>query len=280
MLTGHLDTRRRAIRAQDGFTLPELLVAMAMGMIVLVGLVTLMTFTMDQTQTTFSGVSATRQARTALANIENELHSACVDGSPPIQAGSTATKLVFISYYGSAAAPTPVWHVITFNATSGTLTDTSYAVTANATYDSTGVPPAWTPASTATSTTTLLTNVSAQASGTPVFQYYEYAADGTDPSGDTYMIIPDGTNLAPGQTGTPPNNPLNTSVTGGLSQAYADNTVEVMINLRAGPALENLNSPSETSADDSVTDAISLRLTTPPDYVPAGATAEGYGPCE
>ena len=51
-----------------------------------------MIVTLRQTQRTFTKVDATRQARTALATIENELHSACVNGRRvPVQAGSTAT---------------------------------------------------------------------------------------------------------------------------------------------------------------------------------------------
>ena len=48
-----------------------------------------------------------------------------------------------------------------------------------------------------------------------------------------------------------------------------------MINLLVGPTSENLDNSSLTSDVDPVTDAISLRLTTPPDYVPSGS---GSGP--
>jgi hypothetical protein len=276
MLTGGAHRTDRHRRSEAGVTLIELVVAMSAGIVVMIGLFSIMIVTLHQTQRTFTKVDATRQARNALANIENELHSACVDGSPPVQAGSTATSLNFISYFGSGTNPTPVWHQITFNSTGGTVTDSSYT----ASYNTSGSGANWIKGSLA-STTTLLTNVSAQTSGsttTPVFQYYAYTPEGTDSSGDTFWIVPDGTNLAPGATGTPPNAPLTT--TSGLAQSDANNTVEVVINLFAGSTSERLNNPGLTAVDDSVTDAISLRLTTPPDYVASGATAEGYGPCE
>jgi prepilin-type N-terminal cleavage/methylation domain-containing protein len=255
--------------AQSGFTLVELCVAMAVGTIVIIGLFSILIVVLHQTQRTFTRVSATRQARIAFSNIENELHSACVDGSPPIQTGSTATSAQFVSYYGDAANPTPVWHVLTFNAAAGTLTDSTYNVS--------GTGPDWTEG-TLVSTNTLLSNA-AQDGTTPVFQYYAYTAEYTDGAGNVYWIVPDGTNLAPGETGTPVNAPLSASGTG-LSATNANNTVEVVINLLVGASGDGLAKPSLSSVDDPVTDTISLRLTTPPDYVPSGAAAEGYGPCQ
>ena len=90
--------------------------------------------------------------------------------------------------------------------------------------------------------------------------------------------MPDGTNLPPGGTGTPPNTPLSTSPS--LSLADASNTVEVVINLLVGASSERLNNPNLTAVFAPVTDSVSLRLTTPPDSVAAGTTATGYGPCQ
>ena len=95
---------------QDGFTFAELSVAMAAAIVVIIGLFSIMVVTLHQTQRTFTKVDATRRARTALADIENELHSACLVGSPlsqngdpPIQAGSEVIHLIFLSYYGNVA---------------------------------------------------------------------------------------------------------------------------------------------------------------------------------
>jgi prepilin-type N-terminal cleavage/methylation domain-containing protein len=275
MLTalGRRPPRRR--QGEDGFTLVELLVAMAAAIVVLFGATSVMIGTLHQTQRTFTKVDATRRARTGLANIENELHSACVSGNPPIQGvtggviESDANNLVFLSFFGTAANPTPVWHKLTFNSAAATLTDSSYNVS--------GTGPNWTQGS-LISTTTVLTNVAQQTSTTPAFQYYAYQTAYTDAGGNVYWMIEDGSNVQPGTTNTTPSSPLSASA--GLSAADASNVVEVVVNLLVGASSATLNNPSLHAVDDSVTDAISLRLTTPPDYVPAGTTATGYGPCQ
>jgi Tfp pilus assembly protein PilW len=271
MLTG---LRRRAfarLRSEDGFTLAELSVAMATGIVVTIGLLWMVVGTVQQSQRTFTRVDATRQARTAIANVENELHSACVTGDPPIQAGSDGNNLSFLSYFGTGANPQPVWHQISL--TSGTLTDTTYG----ATYNATGTGADWTRTGTGVKTT-LLTNVAALGT-TPVFQYYAYQQQSyTDSAGNVYWMIPDGTNIPPG----PPTVPAAPNIASAvpLSVGDADNVVEVVINVLVGSSGSNLNGPTTHAVDDPVTDTISLRLTTPPNYTPAGTPATGYGPCE
>lgn len=253
------------MRSQDGFTLIELLVAMALGLIVLFALTQIFIVTIDQSRRTFTRVDATRQARIALAKIENELHSACTDGpqAAPVQTGADGNDLDFLSYTGTAASPTPVWHQITL--ASGTLTDYSYGVT--------GTAPNWGRATNYTSSNVLLSNV-VQNGSTPPFQYFAYASfAGTD--GNTYWTIPDGTNPNPVTGAAMAAAPLATP----LTDAGSNSTVEVMINLLVGPTSENLNNLALTSEDDPVQDSVSLRLTTPPDNSP-GPTSEDYMPCE
>jgi hypothetical protein len=266
--------------AVDGFTLVELLVAMATGLLVMIGATTVLFVMMRQTQRTFTRIDATRQARTAFGNIENELHSACVNGDPPIQgiaaAGtveSDANDVVFLSYTGPAANPTPVWHKLSYSATAGTLTDSSY----NAVYTSSTTGQDWTQG-TLLSTNVLLSNLPTQSTTTPVFQYFAYQSVGTDASGNVYYAIPDGTTVSPLTGATITAAPLSTS--GGLSFANATSVVEVLINLLVGPSSSNLSNSSLTSVDDAVSDSISLRLTTPPDSAPSGSSSSTYGPCQ
>jgi Tfp pilus assembly protein PilW len=275
MLTRALHRLRGRLRAEHGFTLAELCMAMAAGVVVLTGLGSIMIATLHQTQRTFTTVDATRQARTAFAKIENELHSACVDGSPPIQGvttgavGSDDNNLVFISYIGTSATPTPVWHDLSFNAAAKTLVDTSYNVT--------GTSPNWAPGTTVLSTNTLLTNA-ARVGTTPVFQYFAYTNEYTDASGNVYWIIPDGNSAIPVTGVTPAAAALSTS--GGLSANDSNNVVEVLINLLVGPTSSTLNRASLTSANDAVSDTISLRLTTPPDYVAPSVSSASFAPCQ
>ena len=275
MLTPTLKSSRVRPGTEHGFTLAELSVAMFAGVVVIIGLFTIIDVTLHQTQRTFTKVDATQRARTALAKIENELHSACVGGSAPIQGvtngaiESDANNLVFLSFSGTSANPVPVWHHIAFNSSAATLTDTTYPVT--------GTAPDWSQGSSPTATTTLLTNVAQLASTTPAFQYYAYKPEYTDSSGNQYMLVPDGTNLVPGNS-TAPNQRLATSA--GLSASDAASTVEVVINLLVGSSSQVGLNTTLQSDEDSVTDAVSLRLTTPPDYVPSGSTPTGYGPCQ
>lgn len=264
---------------EAGFTLVELLVAMAGASIVIFALAMILIVTLNQTSRTTNRVQTTQLSRTALASIENELHSACVGGGQaPIQAGSTATSLQFLSYYGSAATPTPVWHVLAYNPTAHTLSDSSYPVTGSA--------PNWVQGATPTNTQVMLSNVTprldSSGNAIPVFQYYAYQAGSSD-TGGTYWVVPDGTTTDPGTGQAVANNPLLVA-SGGLTTTQAQQAVEVTINLSAAANSRNLT--SQTSGNYQVDDAISLRLTTPPDEVPStttvptGSIPSGYGPCE
>jgi len=268
---------RRASSEEVGFTLVELVVAMAMGIVVMFALSYIMIAMLHQSQRTFTRVDATRQDRVALNNIDNELHSACVDGSSPVQATSTGSTLIFLSYQGNSTNPTPVWHQLTFSG--GTLKDYRYTATQTTTYLATGTGQEWqqgtalTPAS-----VTLLSNVSQQTNpSVPIFKYYRYVWAAADSGNNNYYTVPDGSSVNP-LTGAAIGDSGGLPLTGGgLSQDDAANTVEVVINLVAGATNNNLNKTSIET--DSVTDAISLRLTTPPDYLPAGKPMSGYGPC-
>ena len=242
---------------------------MSVGIVVMFALTGIMIVSLRQSQRTFTSVDATRQARTALATVENELHSACVNGDAPIQATSDSNSLNFLSYTGGAANPTPVWHVLAYS--SGTLTDSVYP----AVYTTTGTGHSWTQGTPRTSQTTLLTNVTQQPGSVPVFQYYQYVTAYTS-GGNAYWYVPDGNNIMPGTTGSTPNSALTTP----LTATMAGTAVEVVLNLFVGPSGENLANSTLTSSFDPITDAISLRLTTPPDYVPSGSGSASYLPCQ
>ena len=261
---------------EAGFTLVELLVACGASIVVLLALTALMTTTLHQTQRTFTEVDATRQARAVVATIDDELHSACVDaGAAPVQARSTADTLNFVSYTGDAASPgltttggaaNPIlYHRVRLSA--GTLTDATYlAEAANG---------AWTPGA-HQGTVTLLRDATVQ-SGTDPFEYFSYKAFPA-PDGNDYWTIPDGTDSLPG--GTVPK-PAPLSDTGsGLSSAKAQSTVEVVFNLTALAGEQNPGDPALAGTADPVSDAISLRLTTPPNEVAASAGSGDYGPCQ
>jgi Tfp pilus assembly protein PilW len=263
MLSTHSPSLSQLLEGEQGVSLIELLVAILAGMIVIIALFNLQIVTLHQTTRVFTRVDATQHARVAIESLENELHSACLtDNVTPVQAGSTANSLEFISQVGNGATLTPVEHIITFNSVAGTLTDAQYAETGMTT-NSSGVP-IYTFASTATSTRTLLTNVS-QTGSTPVFQYYAYqepmngSTPYTDASGDAYMMLLDGTSEVPGTSTIPPASPLSTSPS--LSSADAANTAEVVTSLSVGASGTTGENTSLSDASDSVSDGVVLRLT-------------------
>jgi prepilin-type N-terminal cleavage/methylation domain-containing protein len=255
MLSARLASKARE---DDGFTLVELLVAMAAASVVLISLILILVSTSDQAQLTTTRIAATRETRAALSTIENELHSACVgtgttQNLAPVEPGSDGSSLRFVSYTGPSINPTPTWHVLSYNGTNGTLTDSSYSVT--------GTNGLWTPASQPTSTTTLLAEVSTQA-GTPMFQYFAYQA----------YPIANSTNDYP--TAAPEQVPLTSG-----SDGSAGATVEVLITLVGQADTAYAGQAGLSATADPETDGISLRLSDPPDEAPA-TSGGSYGPCE
>jgi type II secretory pathway component PulJ len=271
MLTRALHHIGHASR-EDGFTLPELLVSMIAGLVVVGALFTIMDVTLHQTSRTYTKLDATQRARPTMEAIENELHSACVGGNTsPIQSGSDANNLIFVTQYGTAASPVPQWHQISYSAGAKTLTESVYAVT--------GAAPNWARGAQVGGTRTLLTNVQQQLAGTPataqnVFQYFAYEPAYKDSSGNTDMIVLDGLNTVPGATTFPNPDPLPASP---LSATDAPSTVEVLINMVVGASGARGLNPALSGVNDTVTDAVLLRLTPPDNQVATGAS---FGPCQ
>lgn len=165
----------------------------------------------------------------------------------------------------------PQWHQISFSAAAKTVTESVYAVTGSA--------PNWAKGAQVGTTRTLLTNVQPRMAGTPataqdVFQYFAYEPAYTDSSGNTDMIVLDGLNTVPGPTTFPNPDPLPASP---LSTVDAPNTVEVLINMVVGASGAPGQNPALSGVNDSVTDAVLLRLTPPDNQVATGAN---FGPCQ
>jgi type II secretory pathway pseudopilin PulG len=268
----------------EGFTLVELLVAMAAGMVVVGGLVTVLSVTLQQTTNTFTRVDATERARTMLARVEDELHSACLaNGVTPIEGGAQGTKasdasnLVFVSQFGTSASPTPVEHKITFNSANGTLTEYTYNATTGG-----SDPTKWAFSSNPTNASgKLLLNHVAQVTipGTPsptvvpVFQYFAYEPY-TDVNGNPAEMLLDGSAPVPGTTTLPNPDPLVVPLTSATTSAPS--VAEVTINLVVGPQGGSFENTNLSGVDDPVTDSIVLRFTPPADAADAGVT---FGPC-
>lgn len=241
MAARHPTSARERLSREGGFTLVELMVVMASGLIVASALFTILDVTLRQTTHTFSRVDATQRARTVLERISNEMHSSCVENdTTPIILGSTASSVSFWNAYGSGVSLTPVKRTITFNSGTSKLTESVYPVVSGTS------PSEWEADTTPSSTQTLLTNV-AQSGTTPVFQYYRADASGQIP-------------LTPSPS---------------LSETQAEQTIEVRMTLVVKPtggSNQNVNLAANT-----VTNSVSLRLSPTPN---PGAPNQHFDPCQ
>lgn len=163
-------TRPDLIDGEDGYTLIELMTALATGVIVFAGLTLVVMATMHHSTRTQNRVHATQEARLVLQKIVTEMHSACVAAEvAPVQPNSGANAIAYVYQTGSGAALTPVLHEVVLSGT--TLNMLTYPATSGST-------PSWTFSTTASATRTLMANVAPVSTGAPVFSYYAYGSGG------------------------------------------------------------------------------------------------------
>jgi prepilin-type N-terminal cleavage/methylation domain-containing protein len=168
---------------ERGFTLPELLVALAAAVVVVIGASTVMIDSLHTSRHVTDTVVSVQEGRTATEQLLQELNSGCLANDvSPIQASTATgitpavstdgTHLVFVSGLGDSATATPTEHVLSVQ--SGALVDTAYASTG-------GSPPAlnvaatWTFNTTPVSRRVLLEKVSQINGTTPLFTYFSYS---------------------------------------------------------------------------------------------------------
>jgi prepilin-type N-terminal cleavage/methylation domain-containing protein len=160
-------TQRVDLRGEEGFTLPELLVAIVIGLFILFAAFGLLDTTVSVGSKVNKRVDATQRGRTALDVITRDLRSqVCVPGDPALPSLSAASDNSVDVYTdlgdGSASKP-PQRRTITFNPTQRTITESIYTPTVAA-----GV---YTFPTSPTLTRTLLNDVVRDGT-TPVFTYY------------------------------------------------------------------------------------------------------------
>jgi Tfp pilus assembly protein PilW len=168
----------RDIGDEGGFTLVELLMTMLTSLVIMSAIVMMLTTSLRNQDRINKRVDANQRVRPVMTRIIQELHSACVaprmtpiigDGTT---SGSTGTRISFLSKSGATVTPTPDLHVISLSGT--TLSESVYTATSGA------QPGPWTFSPTPSSTTQLLTQVTAPASG--MFQYYDFVNGQVDTS--------------------------------------------------------------------------------------------------
>jgi prepilin-type N-terminal cleavage/methylation domain-containing protein len=157
-----------AMRDERGFSLPELLVSVMVFGIVLTAILQMVTVTIGNQARISQHVSANQRGRPVMTQLMNNLRSSCVtSGVAPVQVGSSATSISFLSKSGSSVNPVPDKRIVTLSGT--TLTETVYAPTG-------GTAAAPTFSATPSSNRVLMTNIAGAVSvaGTtlPIFRYY------------------------------------------------------------------------------------------------------------
>jgi prepilin-type N-terminal cleavage/methylation domain-containing protein len=222
----HLRRRLDIARDERGMTLAEMVVAMAIGGIVLVATTTLVLGTMRATTKVSKRVESTSNSRIVLTDLVDELNSSCIMPKvAPIREGSSGGELRFVHARGSAVTPTPILSKISLDETAKTtLVQRDYAyVSGNAPY--------WVfNESKPISTTQLMTGVSQISASQPLFRYYAYSP----------------------ATGTTSEIPLATP----LSVPSAQTVIQVGVALKVSP-----RGSSDETIPIQIEDSSSLRLT-------------------
>jgi prepilin-type N-terminal cleavage/methylation domain-containing protein len=213
------------LRSEQGFTLPELLVGIVIGMIVLFAALTLLDNTVSLGAKVGKRVDATQRGRTALDRITRDLNSmVCLPGDPAQDAlisGSDTSIDVYADLGDGSASKPPQRRTVTYNPTARTITERVYTPTGSAGNYVFPTSP--------TSTTTLLSDVIPDGT-TPIFTYYPI-----DPTPDD--------DVAP--------TPLSTA-TGALVATDLDAVARIRITFKALPSGRTTSKPGDAVMQDDV----------------------------
>jgi prepilin-type N-terminal cleavage/methylation domain-containing protein len=164
-------------RGEEGFTLPELLVAIVIGTVVALAAFGLLDTAVGVGTKVNKRVDATQRGRSAMSIITRDLRSqVCLPGDPPaasLRAASDTSVDVYADLGNGSTATPPQRRTITFDAAGRRITENIYTPTGSA--------GSYVFPTTPTVTRTLVTDV-VQDGTTPVFRYYPVD---TTPDDDT-----------------------------------------------------------------------------------------------
>jgi prepilin-type N-terminal cleavage/methylation domain-containing protein len=163
--------RRPRLQDERGFSLPELLVAMFIGMIILLAAFMLLDRSISASGQIADRTEALQRGRLAMDLITRELRSqVCVGTTPPIISGSGTS----VSFYADLSDGTqPIkQRTLTFNAATDTITES--VVTGTGTYPALS----FSGAATSVPLLTKVRQIVDVATTRPVFRYYGYVVGG------------------------------------------------------------------------------------------------------
>ena len=213
------------LRSEEGFTLPELLVGIIIGMIVVIASLNVLDSTVSLGTKVSKRVDATQRGRTGLDRVTRDLQSmVCVPGDPAqdaLIAGSDNSVDVYADLGDGSASRPPQRRTITYDPTQRKITERVYTPTGSAGLYVFPTAP--------TATTTLLNDV-IQDGSTPIFTYYPIDSTPDD-------------DVAP--------TALSTS-TGALAATDLDNVARIRITFKALPSNRSTAKPGDAVMQDDV----------------------------
>jgi prepilin-type N-terminal cleavage/methylation domain-containing protein len=167
------------LRAQQGFTVIEMVVAMTIGLVVLSATFTFLESTVRLNSGVLAKTDAMQRGRQAMDTMTQQLRSqVCLDYShPAVLPGATADSVTFYTDYSSTGKPA-IKRTLTLDTTKNQIRSSRYEPTPNPP----AAPDTWYPAA-PTGIQNVLENVTRQTdpkTGVPVpfLQYYAYATPG------------------------------------------------------------------------------------------------------
>jgi prepilin-type N-terminal cleavage/methylation domain-containing protein len=158
------------LRDERGFTLVEVLVALAVGAIVSTATLAIVIVSVHFSSNYTDRIDSDQQGRLAMQQITQALNSSCVSPTvAPILAGSTGSSIMFYSAHGDAPGLTPSQLTVALSGTApAPLVMTTQALQ--------GTAPNWTTLNSPTTVT--LASYAGQTGSVPLFQYYAYGSNG------------------------------------------------------------------------------------------------------
>ena len=115
------------LRSQAGFTLPELLVAMSIGLMTLLAVFAVLDISVKQSNAVAGRVNATQRARIAMDTITRQLRSqVCYNATTPAIVSATDDAVKFHVDLSDGAQPIEQREIV-FNPTTRTITERTWA---------------------------------------------------------------------------------------------------------------------------------------------------------
>jgi type II secretory pathway pseudopilin PulG len=167
------------VTREDGFTLPEVVVASVVGFIVLAATLGLLESTLRLSGGVVAKTDAMQRGRLAMDRMTQQLRSqVCLDVNTPAIAAGDQSSITFYADFGAGDKPIEK-RVLTMNPTSGNVTEAVYR-------ESTPLGAPYVFPSTATRINMLLENAAAQP-GVRFLRYYAYPTTGTSRKPDVEL---------------------------------------------------------------------------------------------